>query len=335
MELTLIAVARRRRAGDVPLAVRAAGAAGGAGRVGERRPAPAARRRDRPRRRVRDLHAAPRRACCAPSGCPGPAAKPCHRDAGGGRHRAAGSGGGEAAGPPRTTPLAAAAGAPSRRRRRVLVGRRAGRRAVAGVDAVRRADPGRGHGAQRRAAASRSSSWRSRSPTRSAPRCRCSCSRCSATARRHPWPSVRRGGPMLRRVAGAVLLATAVLFTTDIPTQLAAGAPVVRLRAAEAGALGTPSATTCATLDPSTHSAASALAAGDSAGHAQELRPGTRTSPTSPAGSNTPGGTPLSSAEPARQGRAGGLLDVLLRQLHPHAAVPEGLGRPLPPRRAS
>ena len=60
----------------------------------------------------------------------------------------AGAGRGDAGG----TPLPPAGGRcrrPSQRRRRVLVGRRAGRRAVAGVDAVRRADPGRGHGAER------------------------------------------------------------------------------------------------------------------------------------------------------------------------------------------
>ena len=37
---------------------------------------------------------------------------------------------------------------------------------------------------------------------------------------------------------------------------------------------------------------------------------------------------------PPRQGRAGRLLDLHLHQLHPHAALPEGLGRALPRRRA-
>jgi cytochrome c biogenesis protein CcdA/thiol-disulfide isomerase/thioredoxin len=37
--------------------------------------------------------------------------------------------------------------------------------------------------------------------------------------------AVRRGAPVLRRVAGAVLVAAAFLFTTDVPTQLAASAP--------------------------------------------------------------------------------------------------------------
>ncbi len=40
-----------------------------------------------------------------------------------------------------------------------------------------------------------------------------------------PLASVRRGGSTLRRASGVVLLAAAWLFTTDIPTQLAAGTP--------------------------------------------------------------------------------------------------------------
>jgi hypothetical protein len=40
---------------------------------------------------------------------------------------------------------------------------------------------------------------------------------------------------------------------------------------------------------------------------------------------------PADAARAARQGRPGRLLDVLLRQLHPHAALPEGVVRPLPP----
>ena len=133
----------------------------------------------------------------------------------------------------------------SQRRRRVLVGRRAGRRAVAGVDAVRRADPGRGHGAER---------GEPRLARAGGDHRRLCAGRHGAVVRagaaRQPrggtaWPACGAAGPMLRRAAGAVLLATAVLFTTDIPTQLAAGAPVLRLLAAASGARRTPPPPTC------------------------------------------------------------------------------------------
>ena len=45
---------------------------------------------------------------------------------------------------------------------------------------------------------------------------------------------------------------------------------------------------------------------------------------------NTPGGQAAEPGEPARQGRAGRLLDLHLHQLHPNASVREGLVRALP-----
>ena len=48
---------------------------------------------------------------------------------------------------------------------------------------------------------------------------------------------------------------------------------------------------------------------------------------------NTPGDRPLT-LRPARPGRPGRLLDLQLHQLHPHPALPEGLGRALPQGRA-
>ena len=50
---------------------------------------------------------------------------------------------------------------------------------------------------------------------------------------------------------------------------------------------------------------------------------------------NTADGKPLTLERAARQGRARRLLDLHLHQLHPHAALPEGLGREVPRRRAS
>ena len=56
-------------------------------------------------------------------------------------------------------------------------------------------------------------------------------------------------------------------------------------------------------------------------------------SPTPSAGSTRPATSPLTLASLRGQGRARGLLDLHLHQLHPHAALPEGLGRRLPARR--
>ena len=49
---------------------------------------------------------------------------------------------------------------------------------------------------------------------------------------------------------------------------------------------------------------------------------------------NTPGGRPADARLAARARGAGRLLDLHLHQLHPHAPLPEGLGRRLPQRRA-
>ncbi len=46
---------------------------------------------------------------------------------------------------------------------------------------------------------------------------------------------------------------------------------------------------------------------------------------------NTPGGRPADARRAARPRRAGRLLDLHVHQLHPHAAVPEGPVRHLPP----
>ena len=58
------------------------------------------------------------------------------------------------------------------------------------------------------------------------------------------------------------------------------------------------------------------------------------TSPARSAGSTRPAERPLTLGELRGRGGAGRLLDLHLHQLHPHAAVPEGVGRALPRRRA-
>ena len=146
-----------------------------------------------------------------------------------------------------------------------------------------------------------------------------------------PLAGVRRGGPMLRRAAGVVLLATAVLFTTDIPTQLAAGAPsyVTSLQHLERSHAA---ASDLRDLTRSSRQRGRRGGRRRHAGHASELRAGAglrrhhRLDQHARSAAAYAGGA-------ARQGRAGRLLDLLLRELHPHAALPEGVVRALPPRR--
>ena len=84
---------------------------------------------------------------------------------------------------------------------------------------------------------------------------------------------VRSGGAAVRRVSGAVLVAAAFLFTTDIPTQLAVSAPgyVSAIQGVErahsiAGDLRH--------LTASAANSPAAVAAGQLARHAAQLRPG-------------------------------------------------------------
>jgi cytochrome c biogenesis protein CcdA/thiol-disulfide isomerase/thioredoxin len=109
-----------------------------------------------------------------------------------------------------------------------------------------------------------------------------------------PLARVRSGGPALRRASGAVLLASAFVFTTDIPTQLAASAPsyVTGLQRVER------SATVRHGLRTLTRSSANAPSAVAAAAHAGTLHNYGR----APAFAgittwiNTPGGRPLTLA---------------------------------------
>ena len=109
-----------------------------------------------------------------------------------------------------------------------------------------------------------------------------------------PLAGVRRGGPMLRRAAGAVLLATAVLFTTDIPTQLAAGAPsyVSSLQHLERSHAA---ASDLRDLTRSSHNSAAAVAAGQTPDHLQNYGPAPDFTDIT-RWINTPGSRPLSLA---------------------------------------
>ena len=109
-----------------------------------------------------------------------------------------------------------------------------------------------------------------------------------------PLAGVRRGGPMLRRAAGAVLLATAVLFTTDIPTQLAAGAPsyVSSLQHLERSHAA---AADLRDLTRSSHNSAAAVAAGQTPDHLKNYGPAPDFTDIT-RWINTPGSRPLSLA---------------------------------------
>jgi cytochrome c biogenesis protein CcdA/thiol-disulfide isomerase/thioredoxin len=109
-----------------------------------------------------------------------------------------------------------------------------------------------------------------------------------------PLAGVRRGGPMLRRVAGAVLVATAVLFTTNIPTQLAADAPsyvssLQRLERSHAAA------SDLRDLTRSRHNSAAAVSAGRTPGRLQDYGPAPDFTGIT-TWINTPGSQPLSLA---------------------------------------
>jgi cytochrome c biogenesis protein CcdA/thiol-disulfide isomerase/thioredoxin len=109
-----------------------------------------------------------------------------------------------------------------------------------------------------------------------------------------PLAGVRRGGPMLRRAAGAVLLATAVLFTTDIPTQLAAGAPayVSSLQHLERSHAA---ASDLRDLTRSSHNSPAAVAAGQTPDHLKNYGPAPDFTDIT-RWINTPGSRPLSLA---------------------------------------
>jgi cytochrome c biogenesis protein CcdA/thiol-disulfide isomerase/thioredoxin len=106
--------------------------------------------------------------------------------------------------------------------------------------------------------------------------------------------SLRRGGMKLRRVAGVVLIASAWLFTTSIPTQLAASAPayLTGLQKPERSATIRGD---LRSLNSSSHSAASALAAGDNAGALRNYGKAPNFAGIT-SWLNTPGGKPLSLA---------------------------------------
>ena len=106
--------------------------------------------------------------------------------------------------------------------------------------------------------------------------------------------SVRRGGMRLRRVAGVVLIASAWLFTTSIPTQLAASAPsyLTGLQKPERSAT---IRNDLQSLNSSSHSAASAVAAGDNAGALRNYGKAPNFADVT-SWLNTPGGKPLSLA---------------------------------------
>ena len=222
------------------------------------------------------------------------------------------------------TPLPPAGGRgrrASQRRRRVLVGRRAGRRAVAGVDAVRRADPGRGHGAERgeprlaraggdhrRLRAGRHGAvvraGAARQPRGGTP------GRCAA---RRPDAAPRRGGGAARD-RGAV---------HDRHPDAACGRrPVLRLLAAAPGAVARRRRRPAGS-DPVQRQLGRRGGGRPDAGSPARTTGRRRTSPTSPAWINTPGVAAAFAGGPARQGGAGRFLDLLVRELHPHAALPE------------
>ncbi len=109
-----------------------------------------------------------------------------------------------------------------------------------------------------------------------------------------PLSRVRSGGPVLRRASGAVLLGSALLFTTDIPTELAASAPsyVTGLQRVERSA---PVGRDLRTLTRSSANAPSAVAA---AAHADTLHNYGRAPNFAGIGTwiNTPAGRPLTLA---------------------------------------
>ncbi len=107
--------------------------------------------------------------------------------------------------------------------------------------------------------------------------------------------SLRRGGGMrLRRIAGVVLIASAWLFTTSIPTQLAAGAPsyVTGLQSVERSATVSHD---LRSLSGSSRGAASAAAAGANAGALHDYGKAPDFKDVT-SWINTPGGRPLSLA---------------------------------------
>ena len=138
---------------------------------------------------------------------------------------------------------------------------------------------------------------------------------------------VRRHGLALRRASGVVLLLGAWLFTTNLPTRLAAATPGY-LSWIQSPERASAIKTDLRALDTSKGHSQAALAAGDSPDRLKDYGPAPDFAGHQHLDQHARVAAALA-AQAARQGRAGRLLDVLLRELHSHAPLPEGLGRAL------
>ena len=106
---------------------------------------------------------------------------------------------------------------------------------------------------------------------------------------------VRRAGRSVRMASGAVLLLAAWLFTTNVPTDLAASVPGLRLQPAARGALER-IASDLRDLTASSANAAAAVAAAENARHAQNYGPAPNFAGIT-RWINTPDGKPLTLSE--------------------------------------